>query len=53
LASVRGETEVCTEVGEAVEVLVKCAYGTDDDEEILDERIGGIKKKKEGKKEMI
>jgi hypothetical protein len=50
LVSIRGETEVCTEVGEVVEVLVKCAYGTGDDEEILDERIDGIKKRRKERK---
>jgi hypothetical protein len=41
------------EVREAVEVLVKCAYGTGDDEEILDERIGGIKKRRKEENDSV
>jgi hypothetical protein len=50
LASVRGETEVCAEVGEAVGYLVKYAYGAGDDDEILDEQIGGIRKGRKKKR---
>jgi hypothetical protein len=49
-ASVRGKTEVCAEVGEAVRYLVKCAYGVVNDDGILDERIDGMKKEKEERK---
>jgi hypothetical protein len=40
------------EVGEAVGYLVKVAYGTDD-EEIRDERIGGMKKRKKERNDSI
>jgi len=45
--------EVCAEVGEAVGYLVKCAYGTVDDDEILDERIGGIKKRRKEENDSV
>jgi hypothetical protein len=52
-ASVRGEMEVCAEVGEAVGYLVKYAYGTGDGDEILDEWIGGIKKRRKEENDSV